>query len=853
MTLSTDLRTDGPSLAETRDTLVALARRRFGDVPEEFLVDHVLSATPDADFAVRRAAVAALARRYAFAERDGLAVTKAPPRRAVFGDYRTARTLGDDPSPARPYTTTLASLAPLRVPCSCADYARSSLGLCKHGLTVLAHISATKALHEAARIVPPAPKAPLLAWDPVHPPHASADRLARLRFESVGGVRAPRGLRHNGPDARQLDDLGRRLGFIERLREALDAKTLVADASVRRVLDEEHLRALRLRRCETAFARNRKALATLKRTLYPYQVEGVERFLRTGRLLLADDMGLGKTTQAIACCHALLVGGAVRRGLLIVPSALKPQWKREWDATTDVPLVRVEGTPEERARSYATTKEGFLVIGYEQLLRDLDGVRSFAPEIVVLDEAQRIKNWATKSAAYVKSLDAAYRLVLTGTPMENRFDELASIMDFVDDLALEPKWRLTPLHQIDDGDGGAGRGGARNLELLRRRLAPSMLRRVRHDVLSQLPSRSDTRIPVEMTPAQLERHDEFSLPIAQLVARSVHRPLTQPEFLRLMSMLTAQRILCNGIAQADFDDHWPAVRVKPRATPAVLEGLFMPKLAVLRGLVDQVAVGQRRKMVVFSQWRKMLRLAEWAVRDALADAGLRAVFFTGAESSAQRERAVVDFHDDPSVAVMFLSDAGGVGLNLQRAASCCVNLELPWNPAVLEQRIGRIHRLGQALPIDVYNLVAEDGIEGRIAMILAQKKAVFSSLFDGTSDDVRFDGSAGFLASVRRILEPVEVPPSTVETEPEMEVAAPVPELPEPVASRPEEPAAETPPVDTEPVAATPATDDAVAPPSDGPRVTKLADGGLRIDVPPALAGPLAAMLEALAATLRGG
>src|SRR6476620_5318045 len=99
----------------------------------------------------------------------------------------------------------------------------------------------------------------------------------------------------------------------------------------------------------------------------------------------------------------------------------------------------------------------------------------------------------------------------------------------------------------------------------------------------------------------------------------------------------------------------------------------------------------------------MLRLAEWAVRDLLAEAGQRAVFFTGAESHKQRERAIVDLHDDPAVSVMFLSDAGGVGLNLQRAATCCINLELPWNPAVLEQRIGRIHRLGQTQPIDVYN------------------------------------------------------------------------------------------------------------------------------------------------------
>src|SRR4029077_14003634 len=140
--------------------------------------------------------------------------------------------------------------------------------------------------------------------------------------------------------------------------------------------------------------------------------------------------------------------------------------------TTDAPLTLVEGSPKERKQLYERTRRGVLIIGYEQLLRDFEHVTRFAPEFVVLDEGQRIKNWATKSAAYVKALAPAYRLVLTGTPMENRYDELASIMDFVDDLVLEPKWRLTPLHSISDGNAGRSTTGARHLSVLRDRLAP---------------------------------------------------------------------------------------------------------------------------------------------------------------------------------------------------------------------------------------------------------------------------------------------------------------------------------------------------------------------------------------------
>jgi SNF2 family DNA or RNA helicase len=372
----------------------------------------------------------------------------------------------------------------------------------------------------------------------------------------------------------------------------------------------------------------------------------------------------------------------------------------------------------------------------------------------VLDEAQRIKNYATKTAVYVKSLAPSYRLVLTGTPMENRLEELASVLDWVDDVALTPKWRLDPWHTFREGDGGSGTAGARNLDTLRTRMAPCMLRRIRREVLSQLPSRTETRVPVPMTPEQHAEHDELIQPIAALLATAARRSLRQPEFLKLMSLLTTQRIISNGLGQLRFDEVWPALQGS-RPEPALLDGLFMPKLGELRRLVRDVVLDQGRKVVVFSQWRRMLRLAAWSLGDVLGDAGQRAVFFTGAESPRQRTQSVVEFHDDPKTSVMLLSDAGGVGLNLQRAASACINLELPWNPAVVEQRIGRIHRLGQKAPIDVYNLVTEEGIEARIAALVATKKALFGGLFDGATDSVRFEGQGSFLADIEKLVAPL--------------------------------------------------------------------------------------------------
>jgi len=445
----------------------------------------------------------------------------------------------------------------------------------------------------------------------------------------------------------------------------------------------------------------------------------------------------------------------------------------------------------------------------------------------VLDEAQRIKNWATKSAAYVKLLEPEYRLVLTGTPMENRFDELASIMDFVDDLALEPKWRLAPYYTIAAPGGRSG--GARNLDVLRERLSRSMLRRVRRDVLAQLPARTDTRVPVEMTDLQRERHEELRQPIAELAARAERRALGSGEFMKLMQLLTTQRILCNGIAQQEFEREWPRLQHES-PQPEVLDRLSAPKLSALRGLIEHIVVGQQRKAVVFSQWRNMLTLCEWAVRDLLAEAGMQSRFFTGAESAQARQRALAEFDDDPSVTVLFSSDAGGVGLNLQHAASCCINLELPWNPAVLEQRIGRIYRLGQKRPIDVYNLVSEGGIESRIAQLLAQKQAVFSALFDGTSEEVAFDGDGSFLEGVKKLVD--LLPPSVADGADRADEVDAAPSSEDVSPPRAPEPAPRCPP----PVQLT---------------VVRLPDGGMRIEAPSASSAKLADLLEALVRDLR--
>jgi SNF2 family DNA or RNA helicase len=689
-------------------------------------------------------------------------------------------------------------------------------------------------------------------WDSPIDAIVSGDLLAAIRFVPAPREADGRGnpssvgstfLRASDGGAWRLrtthaSDPVKRSKLVEALAQRVRRAGGAGDPAARAVLAEERDRLSRILRLDQAQPALTKAMSdsARHRPLYAYQKEGVRRFLYQGRLVLADDMGLGKTTQAIVAATALYDAGLVRRGLIVVPAALKPQWEREWRAISAAPVRVVDGAVGGRREMYQSTRRGFLVTNYEQVIKDLDVIAEWSPELAVLDEAQRIKNWATKTAIAIKRLKPEYRLVLTGTPLENRLDELASIVEWVDDRALEPKWRIGPAYSAY-ADGQHEVIGARNLGELRARLAPVLLRRTRAEVLGQLPPRQDTTIPVDLTDRQRDAHDALNQPIAKLAAIARRRPLAPAEFLRLMSLLATQRIIANGLALEEFAAAWPEIRDR-RPTAAAIESLDAPKLAELRELVASLVVTQGRKVVVFSQWRRMLELAAWAVSDLLAAAGKRALFFTGQESARRRTHNLVDFHDDPAAAVLFLTDAGGVGLNLQKAASACVNLELPWNPAVLEQRIGRIHRLGQNRPIDVYNLMSRSSIEERIAGLVADKRALFKGVFEGVTDELRFDGGSAITSLLETLAAPDDVADSSTATADDL--SGDDLEAPEALTIADEGTVVSTPSLALAGLDGVSTLFGAVA-------VQRRADGGLVIEAPPQAARALQSLFEGMA------
>ncbi|MBD3868872.1 MAG: DEAD/DEAH box helicase family protein [Acidobacteria bacterium] len=491
-------------------------------------------------------------------------------------------------------------------------------------------------------------------------------------------------------------------------------------------------------------------ISRLNITLHPYQEVGVRFLAGTTRALLADDMGLGKTVQAVAAALLLRKTRGVRKCLVVCPASLKHQWRDEIDKVCGERAEVVDGRKSGRLASYESWRSRFLVINYELVLRDLDLLRAAGPDLVILDEAQRIKNWETKTARAMKRLRSPYAFILTGTPLENRLTELHSLVEFLHPRALGPRWRLLPFHAVTDQEDRIV--AYEDLELLRARLKPFFLRRERSMVLDQLPDRTDNTFWIDMTPAQMRPYRRLAAKIARLLAGG--GVLGAMEGRILLQTLTSMRILCNGLAQyswARFEDMIGAAR--PGEEPDIA-ALHSPKLQEFVDVLEEILDGSTVKVVVFSQWERMLRLTRYAMGGLLGRRGERTEIFHGGLNSTARSKLLDRFREDSRFRVLLSTDAGGLGLNFQDVASVVVNLEVPWNPAILEQRIARVHRMGQRRNVHVLNFVTRGALEERVRRVVDSKRALFDGLLVEGADQVRFDsrGKASFVEQVRDLI-----------------------------------------------------------------------------------------------------
>ncbi|MEZ4741586.1 MAG: DEAD/DEAH box helicase [Bdellovibrionota bacterium] len=746
---------------DIRDLVTLFTLESYGEKIEEkygistnLLASHLLAIYPNAPKNILVEGMQALVRRFVSAEKENIQVDEVPINHKFFGYYRVLNEYKEQ----KPYDIFLSGNKGLEGSCSCPDYQNSTLRWCKHLSAVYMDWHrgprVAKKFSEEADL-----NLPLLGWLPPVSLSGYVDPLLGLwvnkDFIDSSHHLILSLLSYFADDGKmilsKIDSLSSRQKFLILIQDcavSLTERQLILEPAVETLVQKE----LDEMSWPLEFSKIRKRvisnLDTLNFKLYSYQREGVERALSRGRFLLGDEMGLGKTVQGVAFAECLLKDGQVGRALLICPSALKDQWCKEWKSISNRDVTVVAGSPEERGQIYRSDSQVF-IINYELLLRDLETLHELDFDLVLVDEAQRFKNYDTETSRRIKTLQPNFRLILTGTPMENRIEELVSLLDWIKPAALGPYWRVGAEIQLIDDENGE-RKGVKNLSAIRDRIQPLFLRRTRSEVLNDLPSRSDAAISVPISEEQKDIHDAFAVRVLRFMKISEVRPLTPDEHIRLMALLTKMRIVSNGIAQLEFDSFWPDFKDQEHPEKH-FESMFMPKLQEFRRLVEGL-ITQEVKIVVFSQWQRMLKLCHWAVSDLLDEAGLEAVFFTGRENQRKRAVNIRLFHEDKNVKLFFATDAGGVGVNLQRAANICINLELPWNPAVLEQRIGRIYRIGQKHPIQIFNLISAGCIEERISSLISQKKAVFDALFDGVSDGVHFDKKDGFYQKVKEVV-----------------------------------------------------------------------------------------------------
>jgi SNF2 family DNA or RNA helicase len=635
-------------------------------------------------------------------------------RNRVFSDYQVS-----NPATGGVYQVSIRGFEVGDNSCTCPDFRTNTLGTCKHIEAVLTVLRAeTPPQLQSRKATVARPEVYLHYGEQLtiglHLPPRYSDQLRHLaeRFFDENG------LWKGGEDYNALveaaNTVPEQVTIFSDVMEFIDRET---EHRVMAHREEVLLRELELGRLN---------LELLKVPLYPYQMRGALFVAYRGRCILGDDMGLGKTIMTMAGVELLARERGIERVLVVAPASVKYQWETEIQRFTDRPVQVIEGANKTRQNQYSQPTF-YRLINYELVLRDLDQLNAWQPDLIVLDEAQRIKNWESKISRAVKRLRSRYAVVLTGTPLENKLEELYSIVQFVDDRRLGPAFQFLHDHRVLDEAGNLK--GYRNLDKIREKLEPILLRRTRAEVLSQLPERTDNTLYVEMTEAQRVPYQEQQATLAQLLSKKY---LTEIDRRRILACIANMRMLCDSTFLYDKQTN------------------VSPKLDEFAELLGELLLpAAPHKVVVFSQWEVMLRKAS-EVLDRLKIAH---VLLHGSVPGKDRRELLERFHQDESCRVFLSTDAGGVGLNLQ-AADTVINLEAPWNPAVLEQRIARVHRMGQARPVQVINLVTRDSIEERVLRALNQKRSLFDGVFEGTVDEVSFEslGQRTFLDAVREMV-----------------------------------------------------------------------------------------------------
>lgn len=597
--------------------------------------------------------------------------------------------------------------------CSCYDFKTNQIGTCKHIEAVLMYVRKRPALRKALK-----------------QPYSTTYSSMYMEYRGERKIKFRIGTENESEYKKLFNPYIYNTGSLnEKGFEEIDLvlpKAFQINPSFRCYEDAlSHIIQLRekkqLRDFLQPYFENKKlpVIKSLKVNPFPYQIEGILFCTAAGRSILADDMGLGKTIQAIGVAQLLHEHRQIQKVLIICPTSLKYQWQSEIEKFTTAASTVIEGNYLNRQKLYKKEDSLYKIASYNMAVNDIELINAYQPDLIILDEAQRIKNWQTKVSGSIKKLQSKYALVLTGTPLENKLQELYSLVQFINPLLLGSLYNFISTHEQTDDTGKVT--GYKDLHNIKERLKHILLRRTKKEVLKQLPSRTDKNLFVDITNEQKTIHNEYAEIVMRLVTRWKKTGfLKEEDRQRLMISLNMMRMVCNSTYIIDQETN------------------YQTKLDELFNILDEVITTGEEKIVIFSQWERFTRL----IAAELDNQKIGYANLNGTIPSHKRKDLFDRFNNDENCRIFLSTDAGGVGLNLQ-AGSLLLNMDLPWNPAVLEQRIGRIYRQGQKRSVNIINFVAQNTIEHGMLGKLKFKAALAEGILDNGESNI-FVGDSKF-------------------------------------------------------------------------------------------------------------
>ena len=502
-------------------------------------------------------------------------------------------------------------------------------------------------------------------------------------------------------------------------------------------------------------------------TLYPFQEEASERMVDRGQMLLAMVMGAGKTPTTLATLESLFESGEIERALIVVPSSLKYQWLREIKKFTTSTAIVIDGTPKQREPLWRSALRcRYVIVNPEMLMNERERVQKFPAQAIVIDEATIIKSPRAKRSKMLKAIGKKYhyRYALTGQPIENRPEELFSIMEFVDPTVLGRFDVFDRTFIVRNHFGAPVR--YRNLKALNDTMSDSMVRKTREDIADQLPKVISQVVPVPFDSAGASAYEKISADLVKEINKAITSHGRSFDLWshynggtgddaqgQIMARLTVLRMLCDNpdlvVASAKaYDDPSQSTEGSQYASNVVKANWLStsyktPKLdAVVSYIEDVLNEDPTNKVVLFSFFKKNLQLIQDATR-GLTDS----VLFMGGMDASQRDIAKQKFQTEDRVRLFLSSDAGGYGVDLPQA-NYLISYDLPWSAGKLDQREARIIRLSSTHPhVTVVSFVMKGSIEERQYEMLQQKRGINSAFLDkGYDSQGKFELNLGTLS-----------------------------------------------------------------------------------------------------------